>query len=122
MPTKTIVASAYVAHMARRAAEYGVVTGGPVAVDMAKVKSHKDAIVARGQNGIKVWMTSLDGATVIEGHACFDGPRTVRVGDRLLEAGRIFINTGGRAVVPDLPGLDRVPIRPRSISTPFRSI
>lgn len=108
VPTKTIVASAYVAHMAGRGAEYGVLTG-PVSVDMAKVKARKDTIVERGQNGIKGWMTGLDGATVIEGHARFEGPRTVRAGDRLLEADRIFINTGGRALVPDMPGLDRVP-------------
>ncbi len=108
VPTKTIVASAYVAHMAGRGVEYGVVTG-PVTVDMAKVKARKDAIVERGQNGIKGWMTGLDGGTVIEGHARFEGPRTVRVGDRVLEADRIFINTGGRALVPEMPGLDSVP-------------
>jgi pyruvate/2-oxoglutarate dehydrogenase complex dihydrolipoamide dehydrogenase (E3) component len=109
VPTKTIVASAYVAQMARRAAEYGVETGGSVTVDLARVKARKDAIVDRGQKGIKSWMTGLDGATVIEGHARFEGPRAVRVGDRLLQADRIFINTGGRALVPDMPGLDRVP-------------
>lgn len=108
VPTKTIVASAYVAHMAGRGAEYGVMTG-PVSVDMAKVKARKDAIVERGQKGIRGWMTGLEGATVIEGHARFEGPRTVRVGERLLEAEKIFINTGGRALVPDMPGLDRVP-------------
>lgn len=108
VPTKTIVASAYVAQMARRGAEYGVMTG-PVSVDMARVKARKDAIVERGQNGIKGWMTGLANATVIEGHARFEGPRSIRVGDRLLEAEKFFINTGGRALIPDMPGLDRVP-------------
>ncbi|MEZ5923647.1 MAG: FAD-containing oxidoreductase [Hyphomicrobiaceae bacterium] len=107
VPTKTIVASAYVARLAGRGADYGVMTG-PVSVDMAKVKARKDAIVARGQRGIESWMTGLDGATVIQGHARFEGPRTVRVGGRLLEADRIFINVGGRAAVPDLRGLDQV--------------
>jgi pyruvate/2-oxoglutarate dehydrogenase complex dihydrolipoamide dehydrogenase (E3) component len=109
VPTKTIVASAYVAHMARRAAEYGVLTGGPVGVDMAKVKARKDAIVARGQSGIRGWMTGLEGATVIEGHARFTGPNAVAAGGRVIEGKRIFINTGGRALVPEMPGLDRVP-------------
>ncbi len=108
VPTKTIVASAYVAHMAGRGAEYGVMTG-PVTVDMAKVKARKDAIVERGQKGIKGWMTGLEGGTVIEGHARFEGPRTIRVGERLIEAEKIFINTGGRAFVPEMPGLDKVP-------------
>jgi pyruvate/2-oxoglutarate dehydrogenase complex dihydrolipoamide dehydrogenase (E3) component len=107
VPTKTLVASAYVAHMARRAAEYGIEIGGPVKVDMGKVKARKDAIVARSRNGVTKWMEGL--ATVYRGHARFTGPKTVAVNGELLEADRIVINTGGRALVPDMPGLDRVP-------------
>jgi pyruvate/2-oxoglutarate dehydrogenase complex dihydrolipoamide dehydrogenase (E3) component len=105
VPTKTLVASAYVAHMARRAAEYGVVAGDHVSVDMKRVKARKDAIVERGRNGVKAWMQRMPNGRVYEGHARFEGPRTVRVNGDRLEADKIFINTGGRALVPDMPGL-----------------
>ncbi len=105
VPTKTLVASAYVAHMARRAADYGVTLAGQVGVDMKRVKARKDAIVERGRNGVKAWMQRLPNCTVFEGHARFEGPRAVRVNGDLLEAEKIFINTGGRALVPDMPGL-----------------
>jgi pyruvate/2-oxoglutarate dehydrogenase complex dihydrolipoamide dehydrogenase (E3) component len=107
VPTKTLVASAYVAHMARRAAEYGVDIGGPVTVDMSRVKARKDAIVAGSRNGVTDWMEGL--TTVYRGQARFTGPKTVAVNGEELEADRIVINTGGRALVPDMPGLDRVP-------------
>ncbi len=105
VPTKTLVASAYVAHMARRAAEYGVTIGGSVGVDMRRVKARKDALVERGRNGVRAWMQRLPNCTVYDGHARFEGPRTVRVNGDRLEAEKIFINTGGRAYVPDVPGL-----------------
>jgi pyruvate/2-oxoglutarate dehydrogenase complex dihydrolipoamide dehydrogenase (E3) component len=108
VPTKTIVASAYVAHMARRAGDYGVEAPGPVAVDMKRVKARKDDLVNRGRNGIRSWMEGLANVTVFHGHARFEGPHRVRVGDALLEAERIFINTGGRAIVPDMPGLEGI--------------
>lgn len=107
VPTKTLVASAYVAHMARRAAEYGVEIGGPIKVDMGKVKARKDAIVLKSRNGVKGWMEGL--AKVYTGHARFTGPKTVSVNGDVLEADKIVINTGGRALVPDMPGLDSVP-------------
>jgi pyruvate/2-oxoglutarate dehydrogenase complex dihydrolipoamide dehydrogenase (E3) component len=107
MPTKTLVASAYVAQMARRAEEYGVDVGGSVTVDMKRVKARKDAIVMRSRNGIAKWLEGL--ATVYRGHARFTGPRTVSVNGESLEADRIIINTGGRAVVPSMPGVDHVP-------------
>ena len=109
VPTKTVVASAYVARMAQRGAEYGVMTGGPVSVDMKRVKARKDDIVSRGQKGIRSWMEGLDKADVIVGHARFEGPKSVRVGERVLQAEKIFINTGGRALVPDMPGIGTVP-------------
>ena len=108
IPTKTLVASAYVAHMARRAAEYGVDVGGPIKVDMRRVKARKDAIVAKSRNGVTGWMEGLPNATVYRGHARFTGPKTVTVNGAVLEADKIVINTGGRALVPAMPGLDQV--------------
>jgi pyruvate/2-oxoglutarate dehydrogenase complex dihydrolipoamide dehydrogenase (E3) component len=109
VPTKTLVASARAAYIARRAADFGVAIDGAVKVDMRKVKARKDAIVQRGTKGIADWMRSTDNVTVYEGHARFEGPRTVRVNGDLLEAERIFINVGGRALVPDMPGIPDVP-------------
>ncbi|MGU7774352.1 FAD-containing oxidoreductase [Burkholderia sp. MR1-5-21] len=108
IPTKTLIASAYAAHLARRAAEYGVSVGGPVTVDMKRVKARKDEISGRSNRGVEQWMRGLEHATVFQGHARFDSARTVRVGDTVLEAERIFINVGGRALVPPMPGLDQV--------------
>ncbi|BBY15526.1 FAD-containing oxidoreductase [Mycolicibacterium litorale] len=107
IPTKTLVASAHAAHLARRGAEYGVGTGD-VTVDMAKVKARKDKIMLDDRNGVESWLKGMDGCTFLRGHARFEGPRTVRVDDQLLEADRIFLNVGGRAVVPDLPGLQDI--------------
>jgi len=106
IPTKTLVASAYVAHMTRRAAEYGVGIGGPVKIDMQRVKARKDAIVAKSRDGVAGWMEGL--AKVYRGHARFTGPNTVSVNGEEIEAEKIVINTGARAFVPDMPGLDRV--------------
>jgi pyruvate/2-oxoglutarate dehydrogenase complex dihydrolipoamide dehydrogenase (E3) component len=108
IPTKTLVASAYVAHMARRSGEYGVDVAGPVTVDMKRVKARKDSVVAKSRTGVTQWMESLPNATVYRGHARFTGPTTVRVNGELLEANKIVINTGGRAFVPPMPGLDSV--------------
>jgi pyruvate/2-oxoglutarate dehydrogenase complex dihydrolipoamide dehydrogenase (E3) component len=108
-PTKTLVASAYAAHLARRAGEYGVELAGPVRVDMQKVKARKDAVAGRSNQGVEKWMRGLKGATVIRGHARFTGPRSVQVGDEELTAEKIFLNVGGRALVPKMPGLDSVP-------------
>ncbi|WP_156690601.1 FAD-containing oxidoreductase [Mycobacterium sp. Marseille-P9652] len=107
IPTKTLVASAHAAHLARRGADFGVGTG-TVSVDMAKVKARKDEIMLADRAGVEDWLDGMDGCTVVRGHARFDDPHTVRVGDRLLRADRIFLNVGGRAVVPDIPGLSEV--------------
>ena len=109
IPTKTLVASAYAAHLARRAAEYGVMIGGPVTVDMKQVKTRKDQISERSSRNVENWMRGLEHCTVYEGHARFESANTVRVGGELLEAERIFINVGGRALIPSMPGLDQVP-------------
>ena len=109
IPTKTLVASARAAHVARHAADYGVVIDGPVGVDMARVKARKDAIVRESSEGIEGWLKSMARLTVLEGHARFEGPRRLRVKGELLEAERIFVNVGGRALVPGIPGLAAVP-------------
>lgn len=103
-PTKAMVASAKVAHMARQAATYGV-GAGPVSVDMAAVKARKDAIVNQSVESLTGWVGSTPNLTYLRGEARFTGPRKVAVGDRTFGAAEIFINTGARAVVPDWPGL-----------------
>ncbi len=108
-PTKTLVASAYAAHLARRAIDYGVVLDGAVRVDMRRVKARADAVVANSRAGLEKYLRGMAGCTVIEGHARFAGPDRVRVGGEVLTAPRIFINVGGRAAVPDLPGIAEVP-------------
>ncbi len=109
IPTKTLVASAYVAHMARRADEYGVNIGEAVSVDMKRVKARKDEIVAQSRNGVTRWMESLANSTIYRGHASFIAPKTVKVNGEMLSADKIIINTGGRAFIPEMPGLDSVP-------------
>ena len=108
MPTKTLVASAYAAHLARRAADFGVVTG-PVTMDMARVRARANAVVENARTSVERWLQAMPGCTVIRGHARFEAPDSVRVGDDRLSAPRIFINVGGRADVPPLPGVDSVP-------------
>lgn len=107
IPTKTLVASAHAAHLARRGAEYGVATGD-VTVDMRKVKARKDDIVHGDRQGVEGWLEGMPGCTVIRGHARFESPHTIRVDDRVLQADRIFLNVGGRAVAPDMPGLSDI--------------
>ena len=109
IPTKTLIASAYAIHMARRAADFGVVVDGPVRADMARVKARKDAISRQSRAGVEESLKALENCKIYRGHARFVGPREVQVGEDLLTAERIFINVGGRAVVPPWPGLDRVP-------------
>ena len=108
VPTKALVASAQVAHMARRAAEFGVDVGGAVQVDWTRVRARKDEIVNRGRTGVTRWMERLAHGTVFRGHARFVGPKVLDVGGEVLEADRIFINTGGRALIPDIEGLAAV--------------
>jgi pyruvate/2-oxoglutarate dehydrogenase complex dihydrolipoamide dehydrogenase (E3) component len=111
IPTKTLVASAHAAQLARRGAEYGVATG-PVGVDMVKVKARKDEIMLSDRKGVEDWLEGMESCTVFRGHARFEDPHTLRVGlqdgDELLHADRIFLNVGGRAVVPEIPGLSDV--------------
>jgi pyruvate/2-oxoglutarate dehydrogenase complex dihydrolipoamide dehydrogenase (E3) component len=108
-PTKTLVASAYAAHLARRAAEYGVTVCGPIGVDMKAVKARKDAVVGASRSAVERSLKTLKGCTVYEGHARFIGPNEVEADDEVLRASKIFINVGGRALIPPIPGLDQVP-------------
>src|SRR5437763_1390596 len=108
IPTKTLVASARAAHVARHAGEYGVMIDGSITVDMKKVKERKDAVVHQSNEGLEKWLKGTEHLTVYQGHARFTGPRQIRVSDELLEANQIFINVGGRASTPPLRGLDQV--------------
>ncbi|HEX8010685.1 MAG TPA: FAD-containing oxidoreductase [Casimicrobiaceae bacterium] len=109
IPTKTLIASARTAHVARRGADYGVAIDAPIRVDMPAVKARKDLVVRASIEGLTRWLGSTPGLTYIEGHARFESARTIRVGERTIEADQFFLNVGGRALLPDLPGLDRVP-------------
>ena len=108
-PTKTLVASAYAAHVVRRAADYGVRVEGAVKVDMKAVKARKDAVVAASRDGVEQSLKTLEGCTVYEGHGRFVAEKKVAVNASELAADRIFINVGARAVIPPIPGLDDVP-------------
>jgi pyruvate/2-oxoglutarate dehydrogenase complex dihydrolipoamide dehydrogenase (E3) component len=108
MPTKTLVASAYAAHVARRGADYGVMLNAPVGIDMARVKARADAVSANARASVEGSLRGMKGCTVIQGHARFEAPDAVRVSEDRLIAPRIFINVGGRAVVPDLPGVNQI--------------
>lgn len=109
IPTKTLVASAYAAHVAGRGDEYGFAVNGDVRVDMKRVKARKDKISGRSNKGVEEQLRGLENCTVIEGHARFQSPRSVMVNDDVLEADKIFINVGGRASVPSLKGINDVP-------------
>jgi pyruvate/2-oxoglutarate dehydrogenase complex dihydrolipoamide dehydrogenase (E3) component len=104
IPTKTLVASAYAAHITRRGAEYGF-SAGEITVDMGKVKARKDEIMLDDRHGVEAWLEGMDGASLIRGHARFVDAHTMDIDGRLLSADRIFLNVGGRAVAPDFPGL-----------------
>jgi pyruvate/2-oxoglutarate dehydrogenase complex dihydrolipoamide dehydrogenase (E3) component len=108
IPTKTLIASARTAHVARGAGEYGVMIDNSITVNMKKVKERKDAVVRRSNEGVEEWLKGIENLTVYEGHGRFEDAHRVRVGDALLEADKIFINVGGRASTPPLPGLDQV--------------
>ena len=106
-PTKTMVASARVAYLARRGADYGVVTG-PVRLDLGRVRERKRSIVESFRAGSRRRIEATDGVSLVCGEATFVGPRTVAVNGRSLQAEQVFINTGCRPAAPGVPGLDRV--------------
>ncbi len=108
IPTKTLVASARAAYMARRAADFGIVVEGEVRADMKRVKERMREISGQSNQGLTAWLEGMENVTLLRGHARFEGPDTVRVGEELLRAGKIFLNVGTRARVPEMPGLDEV--------------
>jgi len=113
IPTKTLVASARTAQVARLAAQYGVHIGGPITVDMAAVKARKDRVVGQSVDNLTSWLHDIDNLTVVWGHARFEGAHAIAVdasdgSTRVLEAPRIFVNVGGRAVLPDWPGIHEI--------------
>ena len=109
IPTKTLIASAHAAHLARRAADFGVVVESGVTVDMKRTKARKDYVSALSRDGLEAWLTHMKKCTVYRSHARFESAHEVRVGTELLAADRIFINVGARASIPPVPGLDKVP-------------
>ncbi len=108
IPTKTLVASARAAHVARRGADFGVMIDGPIGVDMKRVKARKDAVVRKSNEGVASWLKNMDNCTVYEGHARFESNHAVRVNGETLEADKIFIDVGARAFLPPIPGLEGV--------------
>ncbi len=104
IPTKTLVASARAAHMARRGAEFGVAIDGAIAVDMKKVKARKDAVVRQSNDGVTNWLKTMENLTVYEGHGRLESASAVQVNGERLEADRIILNVGARAHIPDIPG------------------
>jgi len=109
IPTKTMVASAYAAHLASRAAEFGVVAGAQVTVDMKRVKERKDYISGQSNRAVEDGLKRMANCTVYQGHARFESANEVSIADARITAGKIFINVGARAVIPPIPGLDQVP-------------
>jgi pyruvate/2-oxoglutarate dehydrogenase complex dihydrolipoamide dehydrogenase (E3) component len=108
-PTKTLIASAYVAHKIRNAKAYGIDVADQVYADMKALKARKDSILLQSRNNIESWLRNMQNCTVFTGHARFESATTVRVDEDLLAAPQIFLNLGGRASVPNMPGISEVP-------------
>jgi pyruvate/2-oxoglutarate dehydrogenase complex dihydrolipoamide dehydrogenase (E3) component len=108
IPSKTLIASARAAHVARRAKEFGVNFGGEVSVDMKRVKARKDEVVHQSNEGVTTWLEKTENLTIIRGHARFESAKSVKVGDDVYEADQFFIDVGGRAGVPKIAGLESV--------------
>src|SRR6202789_2536542 len=108
-PTKTMIASAYAAHIARRAGEYGVSIDTNIEVDMRAVNARRETIVAKSRTGVENSLRNNPKVTVFTGTATFESHNTVRVNDDVLQADQIFINVGGRAKIPQFPGILKTP-------------
>ena len=109
IPTKTLIASARAAHIARHAADYGIVIDGRVRVDMKRVKARKDAVVKQSLEGVTKWLNETSGLSIVFGNAKFVGPKSISVSGEIYEADQIFINVGCRAMIPEIPGLEESP-------------
>jgi pyruvate/2-oxoglutarate dehydrogenase complex dihydrolipoamide dehydrogenase (E3) component len=108
MPTKALVASAYAAHLARRAADFGVRIDGSIDIDMKAVAARVGKVTTDARTRDEQWLASIPGLTVIRGHARFVAPGLLHVDGADLKSSRIFLNVGGRALIPDMPGLNEV--------------
>lgn len=108
MPTKALVASAYAAHLARRGADFGVTIDAPIRINMKRIWQRADTVSSTARNNIESWLKGMDNCTIVQGHAKFIGPHEIVVGGETYTAPQIFINTGGRAVIPDMPGIDEI--------------
>jgi pyruvate/2-oxoglutarate dehydrogenase complex dihydrolipoamide dehydrogenase (E3) component len=108
IPTKAMVASAYAAHMARRAAEFGVSTG-EISVDIGSVMARKEKMSGASRTSLEASLRELENCTVYTGHARFESPSEVVVGGERLSAPQIFINVGARAAIPEIAGLESTP-------------
>ncbi len=108
MPTKTLVACARAAHVARNAGAYGVTIPGDIGIDMAIVRKRAETVTMEARNGLISWFAGMDGVTVIYGHARFESERTISVNGELLTAQRIYLNVGARPAIPDMPGIDDI--------------
>ncbi|WP_266160807.1 FAD-containing oxidoreductase [Dyella silvatica] len=109
IPTKAMVASAYVAHMTQRAHEYGVRQAEDSHVDMQGVWERTQGISGKARNGVEHWLRNMPQVTLLKGHARFESATTLRVGDTLIEAKSFFINVSGRAAAAEISGIDSVP-------------
>jgi pyruvate/2-oxoglutarate dehydrogenase complex dihydrolipoamide dehydrogenase (E3) component len=109
IPTKALVASAYAAHMARRASDFGITVDGAEKADMVAVKARMDAISGKSRVGVETWLRGIKNCTVYQDHARFLSSSEIQVGNETLVAKQIFINVGGRALIPDMSGIDQVP-------------
>jgi pyruvate/2-oxoglutarate dehydrogenase complex dihydrolipoamide dehydrogenase (E3) component len=107
-PTKTMVASAYAAQLARRGADYGVSTG-PISIDMARVAARAGKVILDSRTSNEDWLGAMKGLTLLRGHARFTAPHAMEVNGEAITAPRIFLNVGGRPAIPDLPGVHDVP-------------
>lgn len=108
-PTKAMVASAKAAHTAMHGPEYGIFGAENVRVDLKAVKARKDAIVANSRSSLETWLKGMNGCALVYGHARFEAPHRLRVGDEVLVAKHVFLNVGARPRIPAFPGIDRVP-------------
>jgi pyruvate/2-oxoglutarate dehydrogenase complex dihydrolipoamide dehydrogenase (E3) component len=107
-PTKTIVASARAAHMARRGADFGVVIP-ELSIDFAKVMARQNSIRNQNSASLEQWLTNLEGVDFYKAQARFESDHTVRVGEEIIAGATMVIHTGARARNPAIPGLDEVP-------------
>jgi pyruvate/2-oxoglutarate dehydrogenase complex dihydrolipoamide dehydrogenase (E3) component len=108
MPTKTLVASARAAHVARRGGDYGVKIAGGIEIDMKVVRKRAETVIVDARNGLIDWLGGMKTMDVIYGQAKFTGPKTIVVNGETLTAPQIFLNVGARPVIPDFPGVDHI--------------